>query len=222
MRIFLRKTRARSPEQATSHAYWESCRNSFIANPEYYTKVDEALRHTVLPLLPSGGSLLDAGCGNGKYTSIMAPHFRRVDAFDVSRPLIEEARHSAADAGFGHVRFEIGDVADIGRGRRRYDVVTCTGVLSTIVDDWLVREIMAGLRKRLRSGGVLLLRDSLSTLPEGQLVVSEGYATKYHYDGWYHECLRGEGLRLRAEIPLATFGSCTNRFYLYEPDSVTE
>jgi chemotaxis methyl-accepting protein methylase len=147
---------------------------------------------------------------------MMAPHFDTVDGFDLSPVLIEQAARAASEAGLDHVRFEVGDVAETGRRRGRFDVVACTGVLSTIVDEWLVLEVMRGLRRRLNRGGMLLLRDSLSTVPEGQLVASDSYATRYHYDRWYHESVQRTGLRMRAEFPLAEFGSCTNRFFLYQ------
>lgn len=180
------RRRAWSPAQLTAHAYWQACSDTFIANPDYYRKVEAVLRESILPLIPAGGSVLDAGCGNGRYTCMVATRARAVEAFDLSPSLVHQARCAAAEQALRHVRFEVGDVADVGRRSGTFDLVACTGVLSTIVDDGLVLRIMAGLRRRTADNGLLLLRDSLSRLPEGQLVTAANYATKYHFDGWYH------------------------------------
>ena len=42
-----------------------------------------------------------------------------------------------------------------------YDLVSCMGVLSTVVDDWAFRAIVRTLRTSLSPGGLLLLREAL-------------------------------------------------------------
>jgi SAM-dependent methyltransferase len=45
--------------------------------------------------LASGEAVLDAGCGTGELARRLAPHVTRVDAVDVSAPMLAEARRSA-------------------------------------------------------------------------------------------------------------------------------
>lgn len=201
--------------QRTAHAYWQACGDTFLASPEYYEKVEAALRESILPLIPEGASVLDAGCGSGRYTCLLAGRAARIEAFDLSPALIAKARHAAGEAGLGNIRFRVADIARVGRWRGKFDVVCCMGVLSTIVDEPLFGRIARGLAAKVRPGGCLLLRDSVSLLPEGQTVVLDNYATRYHFEGWYHRAFAAEGLLRERDFPLSDFGTCTNRFFLY-------
>lgn len=213
----LEKFRARglSPGQRTAHAYWQACGDTFIASPDYYAKVEAVLRDSVLPLIPAGSSVLDAGCGSGRYTCLLAGRAATVEAFDLSPTLIAKAAREAREADIHHVRFQVGDIARVERRRGRFDVVSCMGVLSTIVDEPLFLRVARGLCAKVRPGGLLLLRDSLSLLAGGQTVVLENYATRYHFEGGYHGVFAATGLLRERDFPLADFGTCTNGFFLY-------
>ena len=209
------RARGQSPEQRTAHAYWQACGDTFIASPEYYDKVETALRELILPKVPQGSSILDAGCGSGRYTLLLARRAAAVEAFDLSPALIEKAQRAARDAGLTNVRFRVGDIATVAAVRGQFDIVSCMGVLSTVVDEPLFLRIARGLSAKVRPRGSLLLRDSVSLRPDGQTVVSAGYATRYHFEGWYHGVFAAAGLLREHDFPLSDFGDCTNRFFLY-------
>jgi len=89
------------------------------------------------------------------------------------------------------------------------------GVTSTIVDDWAFQAALDTLTRATRPGGLLLLRDSVSFLPDGQLVESNDYATRYRYREEYHQALERRGHRLEWSMRLVEFGTSLNEFSLY-------
>jgi SAM-dependent methyltransferase len=204
-----------SPQHLTSLRYWQACSNTFLTNPEYYDKCETVLRGSILPKLGHISRLLDAGCGNGRFTLLLASAAREVDAYDVSSSLILEASKSAKVAGTNNIRFQVKDICQGGWKASHYDVVSCMGVFSTIIDDWAFRKVALELRNAAHPGGLLLLRDSVSLLPDGQLVESETYATRYRNESYYRGVFSELGLTLEHEELLAEFGSSVNRMYLY-------
>ena len=198
-----------------AHHYWAKCSNTFITNPEYYDKCEAVLTEDIIPRLGAPDRVLDLGCGNGRFTFLLARIGRTVDAYDLSHALIEQARQNARRQSATNVRFRVEDITTTHMQEAAYDVVSCMGVLSTIVDEWAFRKITAGLSNAMRPGGLLLLRDSVSLLPEGQLIESDTYATRYRNEDAYRGRFAELGLTLEFETLLAEFGTSVNRFYLY-------
>jgi SAM-dependent methyltransferase len=219
--LFRTLLRLRDPQPEPSrahevaHRYWANCSNTFITNPEYYDRCEAVLNGDILARLGAPDRVLDLGCGSGRFTLVLAKIAGRVDACDLSAALIEQARCNAREQSVTNVRFRVEDITNAQLPRSAYTVVSCMGVLSTIVDDWVFRRITGVMRTALRGGGLLLLRDSVSRLPEGQLVESDTYATRYRNEDAYRDRFVEMGLTLEYETLLAEFGTSVNRFYLY-------
>jgi 2-polyprenyl-3-methyl-5-hydroxy-6-metoxy-1,4-benzoquinol methylase len=205
-----------SVAHATARRFWQTCSNSFVTNPEYYETCERVLRSEILPRLGRSQRLLDVGCGNGRFTLVLAASARTVEGIDLYPNLIAEARATAAARSAKHVRFSVGDLTAYNPKRGAYDVVSCMGVISTIIDDWAFEGIVSGLRRGLKPGGWLLLRDSISREPAGHLVVQENYATRYRNEDAYKQAFFGQGLQLEFEMTLVSFGTSVNGLYLYQ------
>jgi SAM-dependent methyltransferase len=66
----------------------------------------------VLAGLAAGGAVLDAGCGTGELARRLAPRVSRVDAVDVSAPMLEVARAGApANVAWIHGKIEEAELA---------------------------------------------------------------------------------------------------------------
>ena len=59
--------------------------------------------------------VVDAGCGNGRYTRALAARFPRAIGVDIARPAVERARREAE--GVAGAEFRVGDLTDAAVGR---------------------------------------------------------------------------------------------------------
>jgi SAM-dependent methyltransferase len=116
----------------------------------------------LLPYLQPGLSLLDVGCGPGTITAdlalLVAPG--QVVGLDAAPDVVEQAREHAAgigDDGVSNLRFEVGDIFELGYPEASFDVVHLHQVLQHMTDP--VGALVA-LRRVLAPDGVLAARDS--------------------------------------------------------------
>jgi SAM-dependent methyltransferase len=99
-------------------------------------------------------TLLDVGCGTGRYAMELGRRGYVVHGIDVSLDLIEEAKRSV-----GHqapqISFTVDDILTLPSSK--YDAVLCRGVLNDLVNEDDRRSAFASFRRTLRKGGVLIL-----------------------------------------------------------------
>jgi 2-polyprenyl-3-methyl-5-hydroxy-6-metoxy-1,4-benzoquinol methylase len=102
--------------------------------------------------LPAG-SLLDAGCGDGRYLAALGAGAERTAGVDLSARILETARATAARAG---VEPELAQASleELPFGDGEFDVVLCSQVIEHVVDaPAAARELV----RVLRPGGTLVL-----------------------------------------------------------------
>ncbi len=104
--------------------------------------------------IPPGATLLDAGCGTGRYAAELARRGYAVEGVDRSAELIEIARQSIRGHG-NAVSFRVGDLLAL--PVTRYDGILCRGVLNDFVNDDARRSVFAAFAGALRRPGVLIL-----------------------------------------------------------------
>jgi SAM-dependent methyltransferase len=104
--------------------------------------------------IPPGATLLDAGCGTGRYAGELARRGYAIDGVDQSPELIETARQSIGRHG-NSPSFRVGDLLALPAAG--YDGILCRGVLNDFVDDDTRRSVFAAFAGSLRRGGVLIL-----------------------------------------------------------------
>ena len=101
-----------------------------------------------------GASLLDAGCGTGRYAVELARRGFVVTGIDRSPELLAEARRRPVEAG-ARVRFESGDLLAL-PGRAGFDAIVCRGVLNDLVEPDDRAAVFGAFARALRPGGALL------------------------------------------------------------------
>jgi protein-L-isoaspartate O-methyltransferase len=121
---------------------------------------------------PPGAEVLEAGCGVGAQTVLLARHSpgARLTSVDVSAASLAQAAARAAAAGLEDVRFVRADLLDLPFPAGRFDHVFVCFVLEHLRDP---RRALEALRRQLRPGGTLTVieGDHGSTLfhPDGAL-----------------------------------------------------
>lgn len=110
--------------------------------------------------LQSGIDVLDLGCGRGKALIAMAerfPHSRFV-GYDLSEEAIAYADAQAQMRNLKNIRFEVRDLSDYSQtsNLHSYDFVT---TFDAVHDQAKPMELLKGIRRTLRPGGVYLMQD---------------------------------------------------------------
>jgi SAM-dependent methyltransferase len=100
-----------------------------------------------------GATLLDAGCGTGRYAAELARRGYVVDGVDRSPELIAVATEAVTEHPLASVR--VGDLLDLPPAR--YDAILCRGVLNDFVDAEARQRVFIAFARTLRAGGVLIL-----------------------------------------------------------------
>jgi 2-polyprenyl-3-methyl-5-hydroxy-6-metoxy-1,4-benzoquinol methylase len=98
------------------------------------------------------GAALEVGPGSGVYVPLLARLFERVTVSDVQHAYLDAARVLAA--GHPNVTVAQDDIRRTTLPAGSFDVVLCTEVIEHIVES---RVALAGMRRLLRPGGVLVL-----------------------------------------------------------------
>lgn len=96
----------------------------------------------------SGKTVLEAGCGGGQHTALIAPICERVVAVDLNAVDIAVQRNK-----HGNVSFLEEDIAEMNLGEL-YDIVLCIGVIHHTDDP---EKTVANLTRHLRPGGRIIL-----------------------------------------------------------------
>jgi SAM-dependent methyltransferase len=113
----------------------------------------------LLTQLPAhGGRALDAGCGAGRYTQVLAEHFAEVVGIDISEPLIDIARRRRSRANVRYLATDMMSFADADG----FDLVYSSTTLHHLPD---LNAALLHLRGLVTAGGVAILIDNVALRP---------------------------------------------------------
>jgi 2-polyprenyl-3-methyl-5-hydroxy-6-metoxy-1,4-benzoquinol methylase len=125
----------------------------------------------ILPLVPgladrlkAGVDVLDLGCGRGRILNFLAAMFpaSRFVGIDLSDGAVAYATGEAQAAGLSNVQFVAADLSDFDESAEpgRYDLVT---TFDAIHDQARPLNVLKGIRRTLRPGGIYLMQDISGT-----------------------------------------------------------
>ena len=182
-----------------SKSYWAQCGTATVAASTYYERQAQVLETEVLPGIGPVGHALDIGCADGRFTQILGRHARHVLGIDISAPLIASAQRAAAQ--LSHVRFQVQDAeAQLPAGP--FDLISCMGVLSTLVDEGAFEGLLKDMAQRLPHQGWLISKDTVSTVEEQRRVESD-HALVYRNWSHYQQVIQHAGFELTYRSDLA-------------------
>jgi 2-polyprenyl-3-methyl-5-hydroxy-6-metoxy-1,4-benzoquinol methylase len=151
------------PYQEKVNAYFQSVSshwNNVYTSKSVYAEVIRA-RHTAvldwidgLTLAP-GSQILEIGCGAGFMSIALAERGFCVQAIDVSKAMVQQARQNAAERGVAHLlTVEVSDVYSLAFEGGSFDLVIAVGVFPWLAETELALREMARVTK---AGGHILL-----------------------------------------------------------------
>lgn len=103
----------------------------------------------------AGLEVLDAACGTGRYTFLLADRGARVTGIDASEEMLAHARRKADELGLA-VDLRLGDVARLPFSDGSFDLAICALAFCHWAD---IRPAIAELARVLRPGGRLIVSD---------------------------------------------------------------
>jgi len=137
--------------------------------------------------LHRGGSLLDAGCGTGRASFLLAPWFEPIEAFDIAPKAIERAREDNELRG-ARIRFRVADATDLPYESASFDnVVFAYNGIEGIASEALRDRALAELCRVLRPGGRFVFSTKSS----------------FNWEYWREFRLKGTAKALLARVGLA-------------------
>ncbi len=105
-------------------------------------------------IYPRGARILEAGCGVGAQTTILAKNSpeAKIVSIDISGPSLDQARRRIEGQGIGNVQFQRADISHLPFGQECFDHVFLCFVLEHLAEP--VRAVQK-LKEVLRPGGSL-------------------------------------------------------------------
>ncbi len=191
------------PIQVEARAFWMGANTPNIRSKAYYDTKELIFRALVEAHGPYA-TAADIGCGDGRFTRVLAEHAGKVTACDMNALFIEEARAQAVAHGVANIDWRV-EALDHVRTLGRYDLVSCCDVLSAVInprDFVLATSLLHAMVKR---GGLLLVED---TLVAGAMVQARdpkaGYVAVYRNARDYADAFAYAGFELVAQHPVHT------------------
>lgn len=202
-----------SAEHEKAFDYWVKAKSTYLAPSTYYQQQEETLVE-LLDQHASGRYAVDIGCGNGRFSEVLSRYFEHVDATDPNPRLIEEARENASTKGIVNLCYSV-ERLEHAESLSSYDLVSCMGVLSGLLDDDIFLKSIWKLKAAMLPDARLLLKESLS-LAGPEAIEWNGYTAMYRNISAYLTAFETTGLQLFDErvIYEDKAKARTNRFFL--------
>lgn len=164
---------------------------------EAFSAAEDAEGLVLAALLPAirGKTVLDLGCGTGKYTALLAPQAKHVTGLDAAPAQLDIARERTRN--FTNVDFIEGDAAEASL-QRTYDVVLACWMLGTIADEAKRGAILDRLDYNISFGGEIFLVENAegSEFERIRGRTDDPEARTKRYNDW----VLGQGFRVLREL----------------------
>lgn len=178
--------------------YWRKATTTYLAASDYYDKQEVAIA-MVLKNIGNVCSILDVGCGDGRFTKLLSQNSQFTKAIDVSSHLIEQAKKKLTE---DNIHFAVESITD-SISCHRYDLVSCMGVTSGLIEDDVFLRTLDILIASCKPGGYLLMKDTLSITKEQNVASNEdNYIAVYRNIENYIRCIISRGCQLIEDYEL--------------------
>lgn len=190
-----------------SKAFWEkhadAYQTAFEKLPELADYVHRSERRhlfRVLPVRPDM-TVLDLGCGTGRWAIEFAPRCKSVVAVDFAEGMIRRARQEAERKRLNNIEFVVGSVENF-QSDRRFDLIILSGVLVYFQDEDLP-PLLQRLHAMLNAQGLIFSRETvgihrrIDMRTEYHDKIGDAYSAIYRRDEEYIRLFEAAGFRLR-------------------------
>lgn len=189
-----------SQYQKIANSYWETCENSYVGAEGLYLNQEETIKEYFIPKLSITDDVLDIGCSDGRFSFLVAPYCKTIEAFDLSTSLINSAVERANTEQTMNVRFTIKNIQNMSTNTQ-FNHVMCMGVFTAIPEDKIVIEAIKKISKIVRKNGYVIIKDSLA-IDENCYYHNDNYAAVYRNEAFYKSLFTKNGFEIESEFIL--------------------
>ncbi|MFO0982165.1 MAG: methyltransferase domain-containing protein [Planctomycetota bacterium] len=201
--------------QAIAERYWRASENAALGPSELYDRQEHGIDQLLVPRLRPDDVVLDLGCGDGRFTCQVARRCRQVVGLDIAPQLIRSATQRSLTSALHNVSFLVGELADLPEALV-FDHALCMGVFTTIPDETRFLALARALAARVKPGGCVLVKDSLTPTAD-RVLIKGSYAAVYRNEQRYLSALRAAGLAAIGRVDLGTLDQAqTSTLFLME------
>lgn len=187
-----------SPLHDEAFKYLVKATSTFLVPETYYQEQEKKLRD-ILGRHAKGRFAADIGCGNGRFTQIISEYFEFTEATDPNEMLIREAREQAVQMSITNIDYCV-ERLEHAESLSTYDFVSCMGVTSGLVDDYVFIMSIWKLKAAMRPGAMLLMKDTVTLNATPEAVDWNGYTAVFRSASAYLEAFSNVGLTLVEEL----------------------
>jgi 2-polyprenyl-3-methyl-5-hydroxy-6-metoxy-1,4-benzoquinol methylase len=117
------------------------------------TKIQmDFLLQNFIPFLKKDFIMADLGCASGVYSFMFSKYVKQIDAFDLSKQMIEHAKQRARLENVSNINFFQTDFTKV-RLNKKYDVILMLGLLTCIFDKTIIEDIIDNIYNSIFSSG---------------------------------------------------------------------
>jgi len=132
----------------------------------------------MLPYLSQKGSLLELGCGIGRWSRILSNYVKEVDAVDLNATFVRKARQLSEQEGKKNIKIYCSSIKDF-KPEKKYDIIVSIALIHYLPEDQFLRT-MDLIIKNLKVEGYAIFRESLAN------------DKRFEIHGYYSEILDNE------------------------------
>jgi SAM-dependent methyltransferase len=136
--------------------------------PSFYNGYIHLTQHLALTnhlRVTPGTSVLDAGCGIGRWSRLLARRGAHVEGVDIAPAMIDEARaRTARETLAGTIQYRVGDVRSLTLGRT-FDLVLAVTVLQHLLDDVELATAIENIARHIAPNGRAVLLEAAPSRP---------------------------------------------------------
>ncbi|MDO4571253.1 MAG: methyltransferase domain-containing protein [Planctomycetia bacterium] len=146
-------------------------------------------------------SILELGCGAGRYAVSLSPLATHITAVDMSKPQIDYAKQDLQRRGINNVTYCCENLLDyIPPEGESYDVIYFSGVLQYFSGEE-IENVLSRILPSLKPDGVVVERDTITYNPEQYIPDWEGYTSIYRTSNQIMDMFAHHGLYGTAQGP---------------------
>ncbi len=167
------------------------------AMPRFYNwSIDVSQRsalRSIIKSIPRSSTVLEYGCGVGRWTRELARRAAHVTAVDFSETMLAEARRRTGDAGLlERCRFIHSDISSLSL-QQQFDVIIGVTVLQHVLNDTDLEAIIRQFSRALKPHGRLILVEAMPTHENGACDTQTFRARRLAV---YSDAIKGSGLQI--------------------------